>query len=90
MSDMKPSAPSCEGKQFDENKEYISVHFDADNNVLPSSDPSNHENATPGMGSFNFSGKQYAHDTQPGTDMSGSYGSKTIGVDAQSTERGEE
>ena len=88
---MKPQVPSCEGKQYDENKEYIQVHFDENDNVIPA-DPSMHTDATPGMGSFNFSGGQY-HDEFSGgygSEVSAPSGSKSIDVEAGTTKRGDE
>lgn len=96
--DMKPKYPPCNGMQFADDvatPEKLSVSYDAYNNEIAEDRPM-HENDTPGMGGFNFSGKQYSDDFKGGYANYGvavgpmSPSRENVDVNSQSTARGKE
>jgi hypothetical protein len=95
---MKPTEPDCSGRQYANDAatpDKISASFDSYTNEIATDRPM-HENTTPGMGAFNFSGKQYSDDWMGGNSNYGvavgtpSASRETTDVNSQSTERGKE
>jgi len=87
MSDLKPVWPSCEGMQYAHNpygENYLEVHYDENNNVIPSDKPM-HENTTPGMGEFAFSEGHYANEHKSYGVEVGSKGASRENVDVQAS-----
>ena len=91
MADMAPKQPSCEGPQFDSNKEYLSVHYDGQGNEIAEDRPM-HENTTPAMGSPNYGAKHYADDFKSyGSAVGGSSTSRqSTDVTGDAANRGDE
>jgi len=94
MKDIKPVWPPCSGLQHDHDagNSYLEVHYGEFGNEIAEDRPMQ-ENATPGVGSFNYSAKYYHSDFPGGygTDVdAGGVSRENMGVNAQSTERGKE
>jgi hypothetical protein len=93
---MKPKWPPCTGYAYAPDIDaghHIEMHYDENNNEIPNSDPTMHANATPEVGSFNFSAKHYSNEFQGGYGVSvdaGGVSREAADVNAQSTERGKE